>query len=493
MCSVFLGDKSFLMVYQIPNRCYNEEALIQKYINVGDAMLNFLFLFTILLYLAVTIFSLSSLGFLISFLCLIIVVLTFIRANKFVRLIASAFLLLGICMLWSNEASWIDYFTSFGPMLDLLALFTLVPVLALPIKLGAYSEEIQGLTQKFVKKSKHLYMMTSSISYFLSIFMNVASIPMTYYCIKPALAVFPLQNKDRFISRAVTHGFTMPLLWSPITPVVGIVISMTGVSWMSILPYVLPLSLLGLILDWFMGSMIARKNVKMKAAVPNETAASLEAPTMKPKRLFHIMIGMVIFNFAILAADHFFPLSFLIIVSLLVIPLSLGWSILLNKGKEYWRELKEYGNGISKKMSDQFCIYLAAGFFISAIKMTKTDILINTWILHYKEAIGIEFFFILLPLIPVLLAFIGLHPAVTLALMAQSLDADVLNISPHFLTVSMLMGAVAAFLIGPFNTTIGLMSNMIKTSPFKVSNWNMNFAATYLLCGIAYLSILRMI
>jgi hypothetical protein len=119
--------------------------------------------------------------------------------------------------------------------------------------------------------------------------------------------------------------------------------------------------------------------------------------------------------------------------------------------------------------------------------------LINSSILQYKEVIGIEIFFVLLPLIPVILAFLGLHPAVTLALMAQSLDAQALNVSPHLLTVTMLMGAVTAFLLGPFNTTIGLMANMIKTSPFKVSNWNMNFAITYLVCGILYLSILRIL
>jgi hypothetical protein len=399
-------------------------------------------------------------------------------------------------MLWTSDARWIDYPLSFGPMLDLLTLFTLVPILALPIKLGGYAEEIQSLIHRFVKESKHLYMMTSSVSYFLSIFMNVAAIPMTYYCIRPALTIFPVQNKERFMSRAITHGFSMPLLWSPITPVVGIVISMTGVSWLSILPYVLPLSLLGLVLDWVMVAVMARKNDNSglhNQYSSNEIAVTIEKRETKSNRLFHILIGIFVFNIAILIAEHFFSFSFLIIVSILVLPISYCWTLLLQKGKDFSLELKNYSNGISTKMLDQFFIYLSAGFFISAIKLSKTDLLINSWIIHYKDLIGIELFLVFVPIIPVLLAFIGLHPAVTLALMAQSLDPAVLGISSHILTISMLIGAVSAFLIGPYNTTVGLMSNLAKTSSFKVSNWNLKFTATYLVCGILYVSILRFI
>ncbi|MGM0876935.1 MAG: hypothetical protein ACQEWV_19815 [Bacillota bacterium] len=411
-----------------------------------------------------------------------------------VQVLGSVFLLLGFMMLWSSDESWSDYLLSFGPMLDLLTLFTLVPILALPIKLGEYAEGIQSLIQRYVNKSKHLYMMTSSVAYFLSIFMNVASIPMTYYCIRPALATFPLQNKERFMSRAITHGFAMPLLWSPITPVVGVIISMTGVSWISILPYVLPLSFLGVILDWLAGSMSARKNVNSKLHnqySSNEIAATIEKRETSLRRLFHILIGIFMFNIAILIAEYFFPFSFLVIVSLLVIPISLCWSLLLKKGKEFSFELKNYFNGISTKMSDQFFIYLAAGFFISAIKLSKADSLINSWIIQYKDVIGIEFFLVCVPIIPVLLAFIGLHPAVTLALMAGSLDPSVLGISPHILTVTMLLGAVSAFLIGPYNTTVGLMSNIVKTSSYKVSNWNIKYTITFIVCGLVYVSILR--
>lgn len=100
------------------------------------------------------------------------------------------------------------------------------------------------------------------------------------------------------------------------------------------------------------------------------------------------------------------------------------------------------------KMSGQFVIFLSAGFFISAMKFSNTDYLFNVGLLQIKDAIGVELFLVLLPIVPLVLAFMGLHPAVAVALMAESLDPSSLQISSQLLTLSMLGGAVGHFLWG---------------------------------------------
>jgi hypothetical protein len=109
------------------------------------------------------------------------------------------------------------------------------------------------------------------------------------------------------------------------------------------------------------------------------------------------------------------------------------------------------------------------------------------WIISFKDVVGAELFVIVLPLIPSLFAFTGLHPAVTLALLAEALDPQGLGISPYILTVSLLAGAVSAFLIGPYNATIGLMSSIVRESSFRVSNWNLPFTCSYLVFVMLYL------
>lgn len=450
---------------------------------------------SILLYLINELFTGIHLAPTISVICLLIVMLTALRVSKFVRVIGGTFLVLGLIMMVKSEAGLKDILFSFGPMLNLLTLFALVPLLAQPIKLGNYSENIQGFISRRVKSSTSLYSLTSGISYFFSIFMNLATLPMTYFSVRPAADAFPLEDKERFMSRAITHGFSMPLMWAPVTPIVGIVIDMTGVKWGGMLPYVLPLSVMGLLLDWYLGGYRKRgkgASYRTRSAI-DETAATIEKPDRKasPGKLSHILLAIIIFNIVIAILEHWLSLSFLIVVSLLVIPFAFIWCGMLGKARDFKNGLANHYHHHLLKMKDQFFIFLSAGFFISAIEFSHTDHVVNEWITAFKDTIGIEIFVLLIPLIPLILAFAGLHPAVALALLAGTLDPHSLDISPYILTVSMLAGAVSAFLMGPYNATIGLMSTIVKTSSFKVSNWNFIFTVSFLSLTVLYLILLQ--
>lgn len=459
-------------------------------------MLRYLFFMVILLYLFSVLLPGLHLGVLISCLSLAIVMITFFQAKRFVQVLGGTFLLLGVVLLWTSRASWHQYILSFGSMLDLLTMFTLIPILGIPINLGGYSAGIQTIIQKRVKTSGQLYMITSGISYFFSIFMNLATLPMTYYSIRPALDVIPVENKERFMSRAITRGFAMPLLWAPVTPIVGIVITMTHVSWVSILPYVIPLSIVGMGVDWFIGSRKANFMIHNKKSLSvHETAATIESSGQMNRtgRVFQILLAIIIFNVVVSVIESKFPYPFLILVSLLVIPFSFTWAILLKQGKEFGVHLVKHFQTFSVSMKDQFFIYLSAGFFISTINVSHTNVWLDAWVNTFISLAGVEIFLILLPLIPLAFAFLGLHPAVSLALMTEGLNLEVIGISPHILTLAMLAGAVSAFLVGPYNATLGLMSNIVKESSYKVSNWNLSFASIYIGCVMVYLFILQLL
>ncbi len=460
-------------------------------------MIKYLLGSSIVLYIASVIFPSVNLALPISIISLAIVVFTFFIVPRFVKVIGGLFLAIGLFLLITNDAGWKDYLHSFGPMLNLLTLFAMIPILAIPIKLGDYANGIQDLIRRRVHTSGQLYMMTSGLSYFFSIFMNLATLPMTYYSIRPAATLFSLQDRERFMSRAITHGFAMPLMWAPVTPIVGIVIEMTGVKWASMLPYLLPLSVAGLLLDWYLGKRVSKKYLanQSEQKAMDETAATSEEVVrpQKQRRLFHILLAILIFNLAISLFDFFFSFSFIILVALLVIPFALAWSLLIGKGRSFGKGLEEHFQTHLLKMREQFFIFLTAGFFISTITFSQTDHLLNEWILGLTQLIGIHVFIVLLPLLPLALAFTGLHPAVGLVLLAEALDPQSLGISSHILTVSMLAGAVSAFLMGPYNATIGLMSSIVNTSSFKVSNWNGAFTFFFLTISMVYLVLLQLL
>ncbi len=450
-----------------------------------------MFITAIFVYIVSNFFDHDVLRWLLSLLTISILLFTFFRMKGFLKILGSSFLILGCFFLILNEVEWDNYILSFGRMLNLVTIVALLPILALPIKLGNYKQSIKTILTNKMRKSLHFYFLTSGLSYLLSSFINIATIPLMYYSMRPSADLFPIKEKDRFLSRAILQGYGMAALWAPVTPIVGIVIEMTGVSWYSLLPIFIPLSILGLSFAWLNGVIINAKRQKdidfptdmewekVRAEMMNSTIG--DESIERSGKLVHIVIAILLFNVLVMMLEQTMNIGFLLLISLIVIPFSFIWSLLLGKTEHFFEGIKDHFTNQLLNMKDQFFVFLAAGFFISSLYVTGADQTFNVWILSIKELVGNHLFITLIPLIPFTLTFIGMHPLIVLALVAGVLDADVLKIAPEILALAMLGGAVASFIMGPFNAAIGLMSNNIKEHPFRISRWNLEFTIVYLL------------
>ncbi|MFH5186234.1 hypothetical protein ACHHV8_28315 [Paenibacillus sp. TAB 01] len=232
------------------------------------------------------------------------------------------------------------------------------------------------------------------MSYILSSFMNVAALPMMYHTIRPSLDLYPIQQKERFISRAITHGYSMPIVWTPVAPIVGVIIEMTGARWSSILPIMIPFSLLGLVLDCVMGQWIANRRLKhLDSALLDETAAARESAVEEgerhtvPARSFHpvhILVAILVFTILISVLENYTRFSFLLLVTTAVVPYAFLWSLLIGKGKRFVEKGRAMLPAHLLKMKEQFFVFLSAGFMISAIQASGAGHVINAWIIDVK-------------------------------------------------------------------------------------------------------------
>ncbi|MFD2372122.1 hypothetical protein ACFSO0_19570 [Brevibacillus sp. GCM10020057] len=455
------------------------------------------FLAAIAAYLLFAFYPSELLHWVISLLSIVIVIVVFRTVPRFVQGLSALFLLVGISLLLASGAAWPMFVTGFGNMLNILSLFALIPLIALPIELGNYAVRIQQMISRRIKGSGWLYTMTAGLSYILSSFMNIATLPMVYQTIRPSLELFPIEQKERFISRAITHGYSMPIVWTPVAPIVGIIVEMTGVQWSAILPIMVPFSILGLVLDAVMGQWIARRRLKqLDPAAVDELAAARQGderpvqdrPASHP---VHILAAILVFTCLIALLETYTHYSFLLLVSVAVVPFALAWSLLIGAGRQFVRRGVAMLPVQLLKMKEQFIVFLSAGFMISAIQTSGAGHVINAWIMAGKQVIGADLFLILIPLIPLGLAFIGLHPAVGLALTAESLNPQAMGISPELTAIAMLTGAATAFLMGPYNATAGMMAHLTRQSPIRISNWNAPFTLAYLMMAMILLIILK--
>lgn len=451
-------------------------------------MIKYLYMLAILCYIAVSFFPDSqSIHFLVSLFSMLSVLFSLRRVRGLALVFGLCFLIGGSLLLLRSGTSPSHYVTSFGQMIQMVTLFAVIPLLALPIRFGKYAKEVHGIIKRKITNEGQLYMLTSGTSYFFSSFMNLAALPMTYYAISPSTSDFSIHNYKRYLSRAITHGYAMPLLWSPITPIVGTVLGLTAVNYTTVLPYLLILSIGGLALDWlsairplksYRGHSGAKKSQNETAAA----AATEQGDVFHPLRLLHILAAVLLLNALITVLDHFLKLNFMLLVSLLVVPFAFVWSLLIHKGNLFLSGVKKHFQTYFFKMQSQFFIFLSAGFFITTLQISHTNVVLNQWISGLIHLVGIHIFLAVLPFFPFALAFIGLHPAVGLALIAEAIHTNVLSQSPVVVTIAMLGGAIPAFLMGPYNATLGMMASVMDEKPFKLSNWNFTF--TYLYLGL---------
>jgi hypothetical protein len=461
----------------------------------------YLFMLAIVSYLCSVFYSSKLLDMIISLLSIIIIISVYVSVKRFVQTLGTIFLLIGISLLLIHGSPWTSYFFGFGNMLKVLSLFALIPIIAIPIELGNYAVRIQAMIQSKIKDTGLLYMVTSGMAYILSSFMNLATLPMMYRTIRPSLDIYTIQHKERFISRAITHGYSMPTVWTPVTPIVGIIVEMTGVRWSSILHIVIPFSLVGLVLDMLLGKWNANHRLKtMNQTVLDEVSAARENIVQgnekkrdleKSSHPFQIVVAILTFNVLIFILEEFSSFSFLLLVTVSVIPFAVVWSLSLGKGKQFVIASKPMLQKHLTGMKEQFFIFLSAGFMISAIKVTGTGHSINLGLIVVKDFVGADLFLLMIPLIPFALAFIGIHPAVGLALVAEALNPKALGISVEVTAVAMLVGATMAFMMGPYNATTNMMASLTGKTSYQVSNWNAPFTMLYLILSLLLLLIIK--
>lgn len=446
-------------------------------------MLQLLFLLAIVFYLISIFVTSTVIQLIVSLLSILIITVSFFKTKRFVQLLGLIFLVIGFALLISYQASFLDYIYSFGLMLNLLTLFALLPILGIPIRLGQYANRIKQIVNDRVKTPEKLYVMTSGISYVLSFFMNVATLPVVYYAIRPSANLFNIKNRDKFMTRSILHGFTMPLLFTPTAPIVIAVLALNKISWIEMLPYFLPLSIAGFILNCLLGFRLLKKEKSDISFEQFQKEREEEIENDKQEKggpIIVVISAIILFFIIVFLAEILTTLEILFIVTLTVIPFSFLWSIFIKKSKQFFQQCQEHFSSGILTLTDQFYIFLAAGFLISTTRLTGTDEVIRIVLGNVSHAIGSSVFVTLLPLVPLGFAFLGMHPIVSLSLMAEALNADLLGVSREVLTISMASGAVTAFLMGPYNATIGLMSTIVGENPYIISRWNGQFTFGFL-------------
>lgn len=413
-----------------------------------------------------------------SFLALLCIVVSLPACAPVARVLTLLFLAGGYLMLWSAGVEWSQYLLAHGELLYLLALFAVLPLLCIPVELGAYGASIETVLRSRISGLFQLNCVVTVLAYLCGSFMSLAAIPIMMTSLAPVVGVYPLRQPQRFATVATTYGYVLPILWTPVSGVVGVVLHGLRIEWTALLPSLVGLSIAGLLLNWALFWLIELRGRPVAVMPP---APATGEPSARPalRHLGQMLLAIVLMIALIAVSDQLLKIGMLTVVTLLAIPFSLGWSMVLGKSRLYARAAALHMTLRLPRLADQFAIFLAAGFFVSAMHLSGVDHVVNQAFLALHQALGTRVFLLAMPLMALAAAMAGLHPLVAIALLGQSLKPDVLGIDAELLALTLIGSSVLTYMLGPFSGTLGLMQSLTRIPGYRLALWNLPYALGY--------------
>jgi hypothetical protein len=319
------------------------------------------------------------------------------------------------------------------------------------------------------------------LAYLCGSFMSLAAVPIMMTSLAPVVGGYPLRDPQRFATVATTYGYVLPILWTPVSGVVGVVLHSLHLEWTALLPMLVGLSIAALLLNWALFWLIELRG-RPVATVPVPPMSTTDPPSLSPalRHLSQMLLGIVLMVGLIAVFDRLLKIGMLTVVTLLAIPFSLAWSMALGKGIAFTQAAALHMTSRLPRLADQFAIFLAAGFFVSAMHLSGIDDVVNQAFLALHQTLGTRLFLLLMPLMALAAAVAGVHPLVAIALLGQSLKPDVLGIDVRLLALTLIGSSVLTYMLGPFSGTLGLMQSLTRIPGYRLALWNLPYAVGYL-------------
>jgi hypothetical protein len=440
-----------------------------------------LYIGVVLSYLIVKVTHLHAFGPVLSVLSLIAILVSLPSTTVIPRTLSILMLGGGTWMLLHKGVSVGEYISAFGDMAYLLALFAVLPVLSVPVNLGGYTRAIQSVLHGRVTTVFQLNVLVSVLAYICGSFMSLAAIPVMMTSMEPVVANYPIRHKKRFMAVAAICGYVLPILWTPMSGMVGVVVRSLHVEWITVFPALFGLSIAILLVNWavfyFLELRGSQPASEPAANASHAATSQMSAPWPK---LMQMVVAIVLLIVCVTGLDNWARLGLVTMVTLVGIPFAFAWSAMIGKGKPFFFEMRWQLLTRLPRMSDQFAIFLCAGFFVQALHMSGIDHTVNQMFVHLHDKLGTELFLLSMPVMALIASFIGIHPLVLMALLGESMKPEIIGVPASQLAIVLVGSAVLTYMQGPFSGTLGLVQSINQVPGFRLSLWTAPYAAAYL-------------
>ncbi|MBM7837285.1 hypothetical protein JOC54_000516 [Alkalihalobacillus xiaoxiensis] len=412
---------------------------------------------------------------LIGALALLIIACTVKKASSLYLWAGLVFFISGLIFYFISVPSTISFFSLFGSMISLLALVFVLPFMSTIISVGKYDRALgQLINRPPPLNMNRLYRRTSVMTYLLTLFLNVATVPVVVATVKERLVSLRDVVIQRFFAHSILRAYALVLLWSPTEVLVASTIDLTGTNYLLLFPTLLTISILFISFDWVL------HHFQLKKIAVNMPVSVTEQSPFLYRKLIELGIAIVCFITVLLISNELLAQSFLFTVTVLIIPFTFIWAAVIKKQKRFTLLSIAYVKGNTSQLHGLFFLFLAAGFFVEVFPYTILFEYMNSMFVHTYFHASLFWFYLLVALCVFSFALIGFHPLISIALISPFLSEAIAR-HPYGMSILLIGVGLSTVMIGPFNITPTILAMQLKANPYRIIRKNLLFALCYLL------------
>lgn len=353
----------------------------------------------------------------------------------------------------------------------IVTIILVLPFINSIIIVGRYDQSVNRLLKAKTNHLGQLYYRGSFVSFLLGSFLNIGTLPLVHHVLEKNLKEKTKRLRSVFISRSMLRGYALCLVWSPMEVLVALSIDMTGVNYLTVLPWLLLVSFLLLLADWGIGWRYKRYALD---AYPEQNGQSHSIDRKVVMKIIALAIYLVVFITTIILVKRLVELSFLEAVAFLIIPYSILWASTIKRLRSYAAYSVETWKKRTANLQNFMVLFLSVGFFISVLRESGyMDVLQRPFMALADWPVLL---FVSVQVIFLALAMVGFHPLVTLSLLGEVIYPVLTAISPLSMAVVLITSSLATVMAGPFNISVSITGVLLEENPYRISIWNIAFA-----------------
>ncbi len=416
-------------------------------------------------------------------LAFIMLAISYHRASRLFKVLGGMFIVAGALLYASTGNSLQQIPPLLVSNIPLLTLLAMLPWMNSVVKSGRFDKNLKQVMEVNVNDLGKLYPRSSIITLVMAAFLNLTSTTIAQDVLKGNLKNFDEKLRNSFINAATLRGYSLALTWSPLEILLAASIFVTGVNYISLLPWLLLISAITFLLDSVWGRLHYKKYTYTD---PSSAGQTVDTKSLV-KKLAHLMSALAIFLGLVIYLGNRFDLEFIFTVTVLIFPFSFVWSLLMKRVRSFWAIGWNTWKAKTNTMQNFIVLFISLSFFANSISLTPFLEMIQEPIAAMADKPLL--IMITIQLLFIFLSMFGVHPVATIGILSGVISTLITFMNPISLAIILVTSAVSTLTVGTYGLVVTLTSVNMRQSPYKITAQNMPFALLYGGVGtlIAYL------